>query len=46
MWSTSDKLVPDVARDVYEQFFGNGTKSDYWDAARALHDAIGRVREW
>ena len=45
MWSISDKLAPDVARDVYEQLFGNGTRPDYRDAARALHDAIGRVRE-
>jgi CHAT domain-containing protein len=45
MWSISDKLAPDVARDVYGQLFRNGTRPDYKDAARALHDAIGRLRE-
>ncbi|KAF8548471.1 TPR-like protein [Imleria badia] len=45
MWSISDKLAPDVARDVYGQLFRNGTRPDYRDAARALHEAIGRVRE-
>jgi CHAT domain-containing protein len=45
MWSISDKLAPDVARDVYGQLFRNGTRPDYRDAARALHEAIGRLRE-
>ena len=45
MWSISDALAPAVARDVYEQLFRDGTQPDYRDAARALHDAIGRVRE-
>ncbi|KAF8552255.1 hypothetical protein OG21DRAFT_1416447 [Imleria badia] len=45
MWSISDKLAPDVARDVYTQLFRNDTRPDYRDAARALHEAIGRVRE-
>ena len=45
MWSISDKLAPDVARDVYEQLFRNGTRPDYRDAARALHGAIGRLRD-
>ncbi|KAF8548473.1 hypothetical protein OG21DRAFT_1423016 [Imleria badia] len=45
MWSISDMLAPDVARDVYEQLFQNGTRPDHRDAARALHEAIGRVRE-
>ena len=44
MWSISDKLAPDVARDVYEQLFRNGTRPDYREAARALHGAIGRLR--
>ncbi|KAI9569442.1 CHAT domain-containing protein [Boletus coccyginus] len=44
MWSISDKLAPDVARDVYGQLFRSGTRPDYRDAARALHDAIGRLR--
>ena len=44
MWSISDKLAPDVARDVYEQLFRNGTKPDHREAARALHGAIGRLR--
>jgi CHAT domain-containing protein len=45
MWSISDKLAPDVARDVYEQLFQNGTRQDYREAARALHRAIGRLRD-
>ena len=45
MWSISDKLAPDVARDVYEYLFRNGTRPDYREAARALHEAIGCVRE-
>ena len=45
MWSISDKLAPDVARDVYAQLFRNGTRPDYREAARALHGAIGRLRD-
>ena len=45
MWSINDKIAPDVAKDVYEQLFGNGTISDYRDAARALQDAVGRLRD-
>ncbi|KAF8121599.1 CHAT domain-containing protein, partial [Boletus edulis] len=45
MWSISDKLAPIVASDVYEQLPQNGRKPDYREAAQALHDAIGRLRE-
>ena len=45
MWSISDKLALDVARDLYEQLFRNGTRPDYRDAARALRGAIGRLRD-
>ena len=45
MWSISDELAPGVARDVYAQLFGNGTRPDYREAARALHGAVGRLRE-
>ncbi|KAF8127650.1 CHAT domain-containing protein [Boletus edulis] len=45
MWSISDKLAPRVARDVYEHLFRNGTRPDCREAARALHEAIGRLRE-
>jgi CHAT domain-containing protein len=45
MWSISDKLAPDVAWDVYKQLFRNGTRPDYREAARALHGAIGRLRD-
>ncbi|KAF8553245.1 hypothetical protein OG21DRAFT_1464427 [Imleria badia] len=45
MWSISDTLAPEVARDVYAQLFRNGTKPDYREAARALHEAVGNVRE-
>ena len=45
MWSISDKLAPRVARDVYAQLFRNGTGPDYREAARALHEAVGRLRD-
>ncbi|KAF8444006.1 hypothetical protein L210DRAFT_3533485, partial [Boletus edulis BED1] len=45
MWSISDTLAPIVARDVYEHLFRNGTRPDYREAALALYEAIGRVRE-
>ena len=45
MWSISDKLAPNVAKDVYEQLFQNGTTPDYREAARALHVAVGRLRD-
>ncbi|KAF8121610.1 TPR-like protein [Boletus edulis] len=45
MWSISDKLAPIVARRVYEYLFRNGTRPDHRDAARALHEAVGRLRE-
>ena len=45
MWPISDELAPDVARDVYTQLFQNGTRPDYRGAARALHDAVGRLRD-
>ncbi|KAF8553250.1 TPR-like protein [Imleria badia] len=45
MWSISDKLAPRLARDVYEQLFRNSTRPDYRGAARALHDAVGRLRD-
>ena len=45
MWSISDRLAPDVARDVYAHLFGKGARPDYRDAARALHDAIEGLRD-
>ncbi|KAF8134277.1 TPR-like protein [Boletus edulis] len=45
MWSISDRLAPVVARGVYEYLFRNGTRPDYRDAARALHEAVGRLRD-
>ncbi|KAF8132587.1 CHAT domain-containing protein [Boletus edulis] len=45
MWSISDRLAPVVARGVYEYLFRNGTRPDHRDAARALHEAVGRLRE-
>ena len=46
MWSISDRLAPLVARDVYGQLFRNdSTRPDYRKAARALHEAIGRLRD-
>ncbi|KAF8139661.1 TPR-like protein [Boletus edulis] len=45
MWSISDKIAPDVARDVYEQLLENDTRPDYREAALALHEAVGCLRE-
>ncbi|KAF8119923.1 CHAT domain-containing protein [Boletus edulis] len=45
MWSISDEIAPDVARDVYEQLLENGTRPDYREAALALHEAVGCLRE-
>ena len=35
MWSISDRLAPDVARDVYEELFRDGKRPDYRGAAQA-----------
>ncbi|KAF8547551.1 hypothetical protein OG21DRAFT_906517 [Imleria badia] len=45
MWSISDELAPHVAWDVYAQLFRSGTRPDYREAARALHEAVGHLRE-
>ena len=45
MWSISDKLAPDVARDVYEHLFRNGTRPDCREAAQALHEAVRHIRD-
>ncbi|KAF8132583.1 CHAT domain-containing protein [Boletus edulis] len=45
MWSISDRLAPVVARGVYEYLFRNGKMPDHREAARALHEAVGRLRE-
>ena len=45
MWSISDRVAPAVAKDVYEQLFRTGAMPDYREAARALHNAVGRLRE-
>ena len=45
MWSIADRVAPRVARDVYERLFRDGRTPDDREAARALHDAIGRLRE-
>ncbi|KAI9573087.1 TPR-like protein [Boletus coccyginus] len=44
MWKINDELAPRVARDVYRQLFRDGTRPDYREAARALHEVIGRLR--
>ena len=49
MWSIDQSAMPVslrrlVARDVYKQLFGNGTRPDCREAARALHGAVGRLR--
>ena len=45
MWSISDRVAPLVAKDVYEQLFRSDAMPDYREAARALHDAVRRLRE-
>ena len=45
MWSIGDKLAPDVARDVYEHLFRNGTRPDCREAAQALHEAVRHIRD-
>jgi CHAT domain-containing protein len=45
MWSINDTVAPDVAKDVYEQLFQNGTTTDHREAAQALQNAVGRVRD-
>ena len=45
MWSIADRVAPRVARDVYERLFRDGGAPDHREAARALHDAVGRLRE-
>ncbi|KAF8129538.1 CHAT domain-containing protein, partial [Boletus edulis] len=45
MWSISDWHAPIAAREVYKYLFRNGTRPDYRDAARALHEAVGSLRE-
>lgn len=45
MWSIHDRLAPSVTKDVYEQLFRNDTLPDCCEAARALHDAMGRFRD-
>ncbi|KAF8120993.1 hypothetical protein EV363DRAFT_1438053 [Boletus edulis] len=38
-------FAPVVAREVYQCLFRNGTRPDHRDAGRALHEAVGRLRE-
>ena len=45
MWSISDRLAPDVARDVYEELFRDDKRPDSREAARALHEAIKCARD-
>ena len=45
MWSISDRLAPDVTRDVYKKLFQDGKRPDYREAARALHEAIQCARD-
>ncbi|KAF8129527.1 CHAT domain-containing protein [Boletus edulis] len=44
-WSDCDWHAPIAAREVYKYLFRNGTRPDYRDAARALHEAVGSLRE-
>ena len=44
MWSINDKDAPQVAEDVYERILKDG-KPNRKEAARALHEAVKRLRE-
>jgi len=44
MWSINDKDAPQVAGDVYERILKDG-KPNRKEAARALHEAVKRLRE-
>ncbi|KAG8809751.1 hypothetical protein FRC19_005034 [Serendipita sp. 401] len=44
MWSINDKDAPQVAEDVYQRILKDG-KPKREEAARALHDAVKRLRE-
>lgn len=45
MWSIKDSVAPRLAQDVYEQLFRDGRSPDSRKAARALHDAVERLRQ-
>ena len=47
MWSISDRVAPDVARDVYEELFlfRDNKRPDYREGARALHEATKCARD-
>ncbi|KAF8548819.1 hypothetical protein OG21DRAFT_1422363, partial [Imleria badia] len=45
MWSISDRVAPYVAKNVYEELFASGAPPDYREAALALHNAVGRLRD-
>ena len=45
MWSIADRVVPHVASDVYERLFRDGGALDDREAARAMHEPVGHLRE-
>lgn len=45
IWLISDRVAPHMAKDVYEQLFGTDTMPDCREAVRAMHNAVGRLRE-
>ncbi|KAB5592543.1 aromatic di-alanine and TPR containing protein [Ceratobasidium theobromae] len=44
MWSVKDADAPIIAREVYGRLLKDG-KMNHRDAARALHEAVGKLRE-
>ena len=45
MWTIMDNDAPRVTEDVYKSLLGNGKVPDSRQAAKALHDAIERLRD-
>ena len=45
MWSVGGDVASCVVKDVYEELFRTETMPNCRRAARALHDAVGRLRE-
>ncbi|KAB5588629.1 Aromatic di-alanine and TPR containing protein [Ceratobasidium theobromae] len=45
MWSVKDSDAPIIAREVYGKLLKDG-KMNHKDAARALHEAVAKLRKW
>jgi CHAT domain-containing protein len=45
MWSIRDRDAPMVAQDFYKYLLAHGMKTSQGEAAYALHEAVGKLRE-